>query len=117
MADSSCFKIGRITIPPAVMFIANGLGDPSKKRWFHVQDLRFSKTHKPASDESIVKNKVKDIFKGGWKTEVVEGWKAGPDGVSKFWQLDEYEETRSENMKLVFDGIHHGLKNLRNKGY
>lgn len=114
---TSCFKIGRITVPPSVMFVANGLGDPSKQRWFHVQDQRFSKVHKPASNEFTIKNKMKDILRGGWKTDVVDGWENGPNGMSKFWQLEEYEESRQENMKLVFDGIHHGLKNLRNKGY
>ncbi|KAG8973438.1 hypothetical protein FRC05_008829 [Tulasnella sp. 425] len=69
-----CFKTGRITIPPRVAFIASGFGDPSKQRWFRVQDLRFSAPDpmlaakgKKGKDE--VTNRMTDMLKGGWKTD------------------------------------------------
>lgn len=94
------------------MFVASGLGDPSKERWTRVQDLRFAKTR-----DGYVENKLKNIFRGGWKTDTVEGWDAGVDEASKFWRLEEYEERRLENMDLVFDGLHDSFKNMRNRKY
>ncbi|KAG8873864.1 hypothetical protein FRB97_006371 [Tulasnella sp. 331] len=110
-----CFKAGRITVPPAVAFIAGGLGDPSKQRWFHVQDLRFNDRYPPASNKRVLKNKMTEILRGGWKTDIVEGWESNADGVSSFWELGEYEERRDENMKAIFGGVQLGMKNLRDR--
>ncbi|KAG8981678.1 hypothetical protein FRB90_007071, partial [Tulasnella sp. 427] len=69
-----CFKIGRITIPPRVAMIASGFGDPSKQRWFRVQDLRFSAPDpmlagKGKKGKDAVTNRMTDMLKGGWKTD------------------------------------------------
>ncbi|KAG9004895.1 hypothetical protein FRB94_001976 [Tulasnella sp. JGI-2019a] len=117
--SSYCLKIGRITAPPAVVFIAGGFGEPSKQRWFHVQDLRFSKKYEPASTKPpVVRNQMRDVLRGGWKTEQVEGWETNPEtGVSRFWELEEYEDRRAENMKEIYGAVQSGLRNLKDKGY
>ncbi|KAG9030148.1 hypothetical protein FRB95_004286 [Tulasnella sp. JGI-2019a] len=109
-----CFKAGRITVPPAVAFIAGGLGDPSKQRWFHVQGLRFNDQYPPTSNKRVLKNKMTEILRGGWKTDIVDGWEINQDtGVSTFWELGEYEERRDENMKNIFGGVQLGMTSLK----
>lgn len=41
--SSYCFKHGRITIPPRVALVVSGFGDPQRKRWDRVQDIRDTK--------------------------------------------------------------------------
>ncbi|KAF9061737.1 hypothetical protein BDP27DRAFT_1428657 [Rhodocollybia butyracea] len=73
-----CFKMGRITVPPAIVFAANGLGAPPAPsaldtysatnpppHWSQVQAIS-SRTH----GGSI--KKLRDFFRGGWK-DVPEG--------------------------------------------
>ncbi|KAG8848274.1 hypothetical protein FRB96_001247 [Tulasnella sp. 330] len=117
--SSYCLKVGRVTAPPAVVFISGGFGEPSKERWSHVQDLRFSKTYEPASTKPpVIRNRMRDILRGGWKTEHVEGWETNPEtGVSRFWELEEYEERRAENVKEIYGAVQSGLRNLKEKGY
>ncbi|KAG9004898.1 hypothetical protein FRB94_001973 [Tulasnella sp. JGI-2019a] len=116
--STTCFKAGRITVPPAVALIAAGLGEPSELRWFHVQKLRFSDHQESATSKPIPKNLMKSIVKGGWKTDEVEGWDRNPDtGVSTFWELGEYEEARQENMKATFERLQSGLHNLKEREY
>ncbi|KAG8873866.1 hypothetical protein FRB97_006373 [Tulasnella sp. 331] len=119
VTSACCFKFGRITVPPAVALITCGFGDPDKKRWFHVQDLRYSKTYPPASTKPpIIKNRMQDILRGGWKTDQVEGWATDPEsGVSNFWELGEYEDRRAQNMREIFEPVHLGLKTLRETVY
>ncbi|KAG8848276.1 hypothetical protein FRB96_001249 [Tulasnella sp. 330] len=116
--STTVFKAGRITVPPAVAFISGGFGDPTKQRWPHVQNLRFSKRYQPASDKAIIKNRLRDIVVGGWKMDYVDGWDLNPEtGVCTFWELEEYEKTRSENMQAIFEGIQYGLVNLKDRKY
>lgn len=115
----SCLKVGRVTAPPAVVFISGGFGEPSKQRWFHVQDLRFSKTYEPASTKApVIRNRMRDILRGGWKTEHVEGWETNPEtGVSRFWELEEYEEQRADNVSEIYGAVQSGLRKLKDKGF
>ncbi|KAG9004896.1 hypothetical protein FRB94_001975 [Tulasnella sp. JGI-2019a] len=119
ITSACCFKFGRITVPPQVALIACGFGDPSKRRWFHVQELRYSKNYPPASTKPpVIKNKMQDIMRGGWKTAHVEDWPTNPHtGVNTFWELGEYEERRAHNVKEIFGPVHSGMKHLREKGY
>lgn len=69
-----CYKLGRVTIPPRVALIACGFGDPSRKRWERLQQIR---------DAPDGERKMKQILRGGWKDR--ETW-------GDFWDLDEFEE-------------------------
>ncbi|KAG8916747.1 hypothetical protein FRC00_014443 [Tulasnella sp. 408] len=86
-----CFKIGRITIPPRVAFIASGFGDPSKQRWFRVQDLRFSPPDpmlagKGKKGKDAVTNRMTDMLKGGWKTDDhIPVWVKAKESVETSW--------------------------------
>ena len=55
----SCFKVGRLTVPPKIALIAAGYGDPSKRRWMRVQELRFTPAPKSASPKGKGKKKIK----------------------------------------------------------
>jgi len=81
-----------------------------------VQKLRFNEQYPPASNKRVLKNKMTEILRGGWKTDIVEGWESNADGVSAFWELGEYEERRDENMKAIFGGVQLGMKSLRDRG-
>jgi len=97
-----CFKIGRLTIPPKVAFIAAGFGAPEKRRWLRVQGLRFSPD--PTSKDGV-KNMMTDMLKGGYK--------ADNGGGDRFWELDEFEERRVQAMEDIFDGFQGSLKGLK----
>jgi len=105
--SSYCFKHGRITIPPRVALVVSGFGDPERKRWGRVQDIRDTKTYpiNPAylsSDASLSawatdklaqqqqheqqpsSTGLQAILRGGWRQYEHEG----------LWDLPEYEEQR-----------------------
>ncbi|KAG9004897.1 hypothetical protein FRB94_001974 [Tulasnella sp. JGI-2019a] len=116
--STAVFKAGRITVPPSVAFIAGGFGDPSKQRWDHIQNLRFSKRYAPANNKPKHVNRMKAIMKGGWRTDEVDGWDMNPKtGLSTFWELEEYEQTRAENVQSIFESIQVGLTNLKDRRY
>ncbi|KAG8960726.1 hypothetical protein FRC03_006229 [Tulasnella sp. 419] len=99
-----CFKIGRITVPPNVAFVGSGFGSRDRRRWFRIQNLRFSSQGASKSNKDAVKNRMSDMFRGEWKTD---------NEVPGFWELDEYEEERKLRMEKIFGGIHEGFKALK----
>jgi len=105
--SSYCFKHGRITIPPRVALVVSGFGDPERKRWERVQDIRDTKTYpiNPtylSSDASLSAwateklaqqqqheqqpswTGLQAILRGGWRQYEHE----------ELWDLPEYEEQR-----------------------
>jgi len=74
-----------------------------------VQELRFSKPDASSSSKKgkkdVVKNRMTDMLKGGYKTDEMEG----------FWVLDEYEERRAQAMKEMFDGMQMCMKALKER--
>ncbi|KAG8848279.1 hypothetical protein FRB96_001252 [Tulasnella sp. 330] len=99
---TTCFRAGRTTVPPEVALIASGFGDASKNRWQHVRDLRFAKHYKPACNEPIIKNNMKDTMKRGWTTDEIEGWdKNAETSLNTFWELGEYEELRTKSVDTI----------------
>lgn len=68
-----CYKLGRVTIPPRVALIACGFGDPTRKRWERLQQIR---------DAPDGERKIKQILRGGWKDHEVWG---------DFWEFEEFE--------------------------
>lgn len=106
--SSYCFKHGRITIPPRVALVASGFGDPQRKRWERVQDIRdtrkypidavylssSSPSNYPSSSSPSTTGEMgqeqsswtglRAILRGGWRQYEHEG----------LWDLPEYEDQR-----------------------
>jgi hypothetical protein len=66
-----CFKMGRLTVPPRVAFIASGFGDPA--RWERLMTIR----EQPGGAKEIRK-----LMQGGWKD--TETW-------GDFWDFKDCE--------------------------
>lgn len=66
-----CFKLGRVTVPPRVAFIASGFGDP--ERWERLMTIR----RQPGGAKEIRK-----LMQGGWKDR--ETW-------GEFWDFKDCE--------------------------
>lgn len=66
-----CFKIGRLTVPPRVAFIASGFGDPA--RWERLMTIR----KQPGGGKEI-----RQLMQGGWKDR--ETW-------GDFWDFKDCE--------------------------
>jgi hypothetical protein len=66
-----CFKLGRVTVPPRVAFIASGFGDPA--RWERLMTIR----RQPGGAKEIRK-----LMQGGWKDR--ETW-------GDFWDFKDCE--------------------------
>lgn len=109
----SCFKIGRLTVPPKIAFVAAGLGDPSRRRWMRVQELRYSPL--PKGEESSKKKKGKDAFKNRMTDMIKGGWKSDEEAPEGFWDLPEYEERRVEAMGDMWDQFQGSMKALKEK--
>jgi hypothetical protein len=101
-----CFKIGRITIPPALVLAVNGFTGAAghsqsapHPEWAAVQAL-LSKPH----GGSI--RKMRTFLQGGWR-DVPEG--------ERWWETalgPEIEEKRVKNLQLV-DKLRQGLEGVR----
>jgi hypothetical protein len=84
-----CYKHGGVTVPPRVALILSGFGTPekAKERWHKLLAIRDDK------------RKVRELSRGGWKSEDGGGLGAG------FWDF-EYEEEgqrRGQEIRRVRD--------------
>lgn len=58
-----CFKIGRITIPPALVLASNGFG-LSNEKWQEIKQLRSKRSSNAGGKSGI---SMRELLKGGWK--------------------------------------------------
>jgi len=68
-----CFKLGRVTVPPRVAFIASGFGDPA--RWERLMTIRRQPPGGGAKE-------IRKLMQGGWKDR--ETW-------GDFWDFKDCE--------------------------
>ncbi|PPQ82856.1 hypothetical protein CVT24_008288 [Panaeolus cyanescens] len=102
-----CFKVGRITVPPAVVLGSNGF----------TGETGFSKT--TPHPEWAQQKKVASLPHGGslkkLKQFMTGGWKDVPE-KERWWEQalgPEIEQQRLRNLALV-EGLSFGLENARN---
>ena len=78
-----CFKIGRITVPPALVLASNGFG-LSDEKWSQVKQLR---TIRPSTSSGENKGSLnmRELLKGGWKEVSAENrwWDQALAGVEE----------------------------------
>ena len=106
VVSQMCFKIGRITVPPALAFAMNGFTNvpgyshtEPHPEWAKVQEL-LCKPHGGSA------RKAKKFLEGGWR-EVPEG--------ERWWEQvigGEIEATRIRNLEKV-DHLRRGLEGAR----
>lgn len=105
--SSYCFKQGRITVPPRVLFVACGFGDQTKiNRWERVQQIRNTRTGKEGFFGNLGVKKdtrgLRGVLAGGWKKYEKEG----------LWDLPEFEERRKRGVE-AFGRLRHDFEALR----
>ncbi|KAK0223708.1 hypothetical protein IW262DRAFT_1492670 [Armillaria fumosa] len=85
-----CFKIGRITVPPALVLALSGCSDGN-----------YTHSNPPpgylAAQKAVAEGKAKDLLKGGWKhVPKSERWWEGSFGK-------DVEQTRVERLSVMED--------------
>ncbi|SJL10149.1 uncharacterized protein ARMOST_13533 [Armillaria ostoyae] len=85
-----CFKIGRITVPPALVLTLSGCSDGN-----------YTRTNLPpgylAAQKAVAEGQAKDLLKGGWKrVPKSERWWEGSFG-------EDIEKTRAERLSVMED--------------
>lgn len=115
-----CFKMGRITVPPAVVFAANGLSVPpdftSESEMNSTNFEMYSHANPPPHWNNVNKiasklhggsiKKLRAFFRGGWR-DVPEGetwWEQAMGGV--------VEEQRRRNLDTL-DLLRKGMEGAR----
>uniref|UniRef100_A0A0W0GAJ1 Uncharacterized protein n=1 Tax=Moniliophthora roreri TaxID=221103 RepID=A0A0W0GAJ1_MONRR len=92
-----CFKIGRITVPPAVVFATNGLASsPSSTQ-------TYQKVKEMLGNRGGLR-KLRELYKGGWKEPE---WKGLIDGA--FASVDGLVKERA----AVLSGVKRGLEGAK----
>lgn len=86
-----CYKVGRVTVPPALALAACGCG-LSREQWAEVTNLRKGKA-------------MRELLVGGWKNI--------PEG-KRWWEdaLGGFEGERMRRLAVV-KGVHEGLEATR----
>ncbi|KAF9257156.1 hypothetical protein L218DRAFT_965568 [Marasmius fiardii PR-910] len=89
-----CYKVGRITVPPAVVFASNGMSGPASES--HLE--RYSHANPPPHWKFVRERSVKEMnefLKGGWKSLSPEErwWEQAMGGV--------VEEKRKERLEVL----------------
>lgn len=114
-----CFKIGRITVPPAVALAGDGLcvrppsASGSSPEDFGSQPESYSPAYPPPHWEKIRALKQKGNFKPMQKF-YKGGWRDVPEG-ERWWMTalgGEIEERRRLNLDLV-SGVQRGMEGAR----
>lgn len=104
-----CFKIGRITVPPAVVFAAEGFCSPSSTS----SAQPYSLTNPPPNFIAAQAMQKKDLAKGHLKTLQTfykGGWRDVPEG-DRWWETalgGETEERRKRNLEVI-NGVMSGM--------
>lgn len=85
-----CFKIGRITVPPALVLTLSGCSDGN-----------YTRPNLPpgylAAQKAVAEGQAKDLLKGGWKcVPKSERWWEGSFG-------EDIEKTRAERLSVMED--------------
>lgn len=93
-----CFKIGRITVPPALVLASNGFG-LSDEKWSQIKQLR---TKRPSTPGSL---SMRELLKGGWRDVPAE---------KRWWDqaLAGVEEERVRRLEM-FRGLKEGMEGAR----
>ncbi|KAG6877912.1 hypothetical protein C0993_002398 [Termitomyces sp. T159_Od127] len=111
-----CFKIGRITVPPAVILAVNGFSVPAPPLADGSPAMPYSRSNPPphwAQAKAVMsrplggsKRKLQELFKGGWRNvpEAERWWDAAMGGV--------VEEKRKKGLE-VFQSLGLGIAGAR----
>lgn len=111
-----CFKIGRITVPPALAIAANGLSAPPSE--FGSSLVEYSKTNPPphwAKAKAVMSvpaggstKALKELFTGGWRNvpESERWWDQALSGV-----VEQRRKARLEAVSVLRSGME-GAKTL-----
>lgn len=70
--NEMCIKIGRITVPPALVFATAGCASPDKVRWDDITRMRSGSG-----------KEMRELLKGGWRN-VPEGQRWWDDALAEF---------------------------------
>lgn len=109
IVNALCFKIGRITIPPALVLAAEGFASPAG-----AGARAYSPENPPPAMEEVRKlwgeeptdmRKLQAFYAGGWR--------AVPEG-ERWWEpaLAELEERRKAGMEIV-GSLRQGMEDVR----
>ncbi|KAJ7595317.1 hypothetical protein C8J56DRAFT_922086 [Mycena floridula] len=99
-----CFKIGRITVPPALVLAANGFSFPTES------GEPFSLESPPPHWAKVSRSPkvLRDLFKGGWKNVPVE---------DRWWEQalgGQIEQQRKERL-VALESLRKGMLDVRNE--
>ncbi|KAG5350367.1 hypothetical protein C0989_011323 [Termitomyces sp. Mn162] len=112
-----CFKIGRITVPPAVVLAANGFSVSASPLADGSPAVSYSRSNPPphwAQAKAVMsrpaggsKRKLQELFKGGWREvpEAERWWDAAMGGA--------VEERRKKGLE-VLQSLGLGIAGVRN---
>ncbi|KAG6860221.1 hypothetical protein C0995_015618 [Termitomyces sp. Mi166 len=112
-----CFKIGRITVPPAVVLAVNGFSVPASPHADGSPAVPYSRSNPPphwAQAKAVMsrsaggsKRKLQELFKGGWRDvpEAERWWDAAMGGA--------VEEKRRKGLE-VLQSLGLGIAGARN---
>ncbi|KAG6879273.1 hypothetical protein C0992_003948 [Termitomyces sp. T32_za158] len=112
-----CFKIGRITVPPAVILAANGFSAPAPPLADGSPAIPYSRSNPPphwAKAKAVMSRplggsirKLQELFKGGWRNvpEAERWWDVAMSGV--------VEERRKKGLD-VLQSLGLGIAGARN---
>ena len=112
-----CFKIGRITVPPALVFAMEGFSRrpdaPSSSSTPAEKPKPYSHANPPPSYRASLALQAPDLARGHLKTLqrfLRQGWRDVPEGA-RWWEDalgKEVEERRQRNLELV-KGVREGM--------
>ncbi|KLO12162.1 hypothetical protein SCHPADRAFT_875833 [Schizopora paradoxa] len=99
-----CFKIGRITVPPALVLASNGFG-LSNEKWQEIKQLRSRRSPDMKAQGGKSGISMRELLKGGWKDV---------PGEDRWWDqaLAGMEEERVRKLE-VFSRLKEGVEGAR----
>lgn len=103
--SETCFKIGRITVPPSIALVMNGISQPSST------GIRYSHENPPP-----YWNKVKDLTRdpAAIRAFLTGGWRDVPPS-ERWWEsalTGSIEQTRKTNLELL-DGLRRSMEGAK----
>jgi hypothetical protein len=102
--SETCFKIGRITVPPSIALVMNGITKPSIGTPYSPENPppHWNKVKELTSDPKV----IRDFLSGGWR-EVPP--------AERWWEhalTGRIEQTRKTNLELL-DGLRRSMEGAK----